>query len=235
MKSVLRLSLFAALFGFAAAAHGQVTYTSLGSAGSTVVQTFSGLTSVTNMTWDVRNTTGSAETATFNAYIGQWNASTGNLMGTLTAFGATNLSTGSIGAGGITQLTFNGSATGLTSGLTYGLVLSYSGGTSGAFSTISSANPGDAFFGSGGTVIAATSSTSGSFVSSLQGLSTAPNTLQAFSGSFTADAQTFSFNGLAATPEPQTAAAIFAAVFVAGLVGRRTWQRRQLAAAPLAA
>jgi len=40
---------------------------------------------------------------------------------------------------------------------------------------------------------------------------------------------------LAAVPEPQTAAAVFAGVFVAGLVGRRVWQRRKTVAQPLAA
>ena len=47
-------------------------------------------------------------------------------------------------------------------------------------------------------------------------------------------AYTMSVTGtLAAVPEPKTAAAGFAALFVAALIGHRTWQRRKLAAIPV--
>ena len=241
MTTSLRFpTLGALLLALTLTAHAQLTYTNAASVAgnvsialndSTAVQTFTGFTSITSMTWQVVNTSGSAQTASFNAYIGQWNTATNTLVGSLSAFGSTG-STGSVAGGATFDLTFGASSPVLNAGTTYALLLSYQSGAT-TFGANFSANPADAFFGSGGTGSVATSfGISGSlptFQSSLQNMGrTTPKTGQAYS---------MSVDGtLAATPEPTAAAAAFAALFVVGLVGRRVWQRRQPAApVPLAA
>ena len=241
MKNFFRLPVVAALLSFAVAAHAQVTYTnansvtgntSVGAAVFTTVQTFTGFTSITDMTWQVVNTNGSAQTATFNAYIGQWDTSTNRLVGALTAFGTAGLSTGSVAGGATQNLTFTDTWTAPNSTLTYALLLSYASGAT-TFGANYSANPNDAFFGSGGTASVATS-----FTASGSNNTTLESNLQTVGGASPDSnfAYTMSVTGdLASTPEPKTAAAAFAALFVAGLVGRRAWQRRKPAAQLLAA
>lgn len=240
MKNYFRLAALGLLFSFGAGAHAQVTYTNsngsiltpaVGATNFTLVQTFTGFTNITNMTWQLTNTdTGSAQTATFNAYIGQWNTTTNALVGSLTAFGTANLSTGSIAASGTTGLSFTDSWTASNPSLTYGLILTNTGGSSAFDATITN-NAGGAFFSSGGVADRNYSFVSagslGNFQTSLQTAGTAANASHSMLMSVTGE--------LAATPEPQTAAAIFAGLFVAGLVGRRVRQRRAAVVVPLAA
>ncbi len=236
MTTYLRRAVIGVVLALGAAAHAQVTYTNsnpvlgsitLGSTGNTVAQTFTGFSNISQMSWQVINNSGSAQTATFNAYIGQWNTATSSLVGSLTAFGTVGLSSGSIGAGATTTLTFTDTWSTVSPSLTYGLILSYAGGSTDFGAQFSGTNPGGAFFGPGMLASRNTSSALGTFVTDLQSAGGASSPGLTYSMSVTGE--------LASTPEPQTAATIFAVVFVAGMVGRRTWQRRKAAAVPLAA
>jgi hypothetical protein len=176
----------------------------------------------------LNNTGGTGTSATFNTYVVEWNTGTNTAVGgTWQAFDASNVGITSSTAG-INNLTFTDSWTAVSPTTTYALVLSYTNGSP-LFAATTGANPNDAFFGSGGAGIANTSAFGDvtAFQNYLQSNATTPNTGQAF---------TMSVDGtLAPVPEPKTAAAGLAALFVAALVGRRVWQRRKAATAPLAA
>lgn len=239
MMTSLRLSLLGALIFLAVTAHAQVTYTNtqtisagtlaLTSTGSTAVQTFTGFSSLSAVTWQVTNTGGSLQAATFNAYLVQWNSPSNTMVGSLQTFGSSVFS-GNTASNATANLNFTASSGPLDPGLTYALLLSFSGGSPNFVANYTGAvatNPDSLFFGSGGRgSVAAGPSSPGGLQTNLQTLGgISPDVGQAYSMSIT--------GSLAATPEPKTAAAAFAALFVVGLVGRRAWQRRQ-SAAPVA-
>lgn len=196
---------------------------------NSAIQTFSGFSSLSAVTWTVNNSSGSAQTASFNLYYAQWNAGSGVISSPLTAFGSTSGTL--IGGSSSGDLTFSvpGSVS-LTPAQTYVLVLSNtnllafnaaSGGTPGA--------PDSTFFGTGGIASVAATDVVGNLSTALS----SPTTISS------AYAYQMSVTGVAGAPtpvpEPKTAAASVAALFVAALVGRRLWQRRKAATAPLAA
>ncbi len=252
MKTQFRLVVFSAALAFALTAHSQVTYVNTDSSTGTVsltqfgvgsglgapttfsantaIQTISGFSSLSNIAWTLTGDPG----ATFSTYVAQWDATNNNASGSLTQFGTADLSF----AGGTGALTFSQSLTGLNPSLTYALLLTTtSAGAYNDLANVGLASAGgnngasQAFFGSSSAGYAATSF--------LSGLGTFTSDL-ATNGSgqmFTSgNAYTMSVSGtLAAVPEPKTAAAAIAALFVAALIGRRTWQRRKLVAIPVVA
>jgi hypothetical protein len=229
MKNSFRPLVLAASLILAGNARAQLTYTNASNTGdvllhwSATIQTFSGFSSLSSATWTVTNTLGPSLPETFTAYIAQWDPVNHNVVGSLTAFGSTIISPGFTGSAG---LTFNAVWTAPDSALTYALLLT---GENGIYSANLGANPNDSFFGSGGT---------GSYASPTSDFNTLTSDLQTpgVSAINTGQAYTMSVTGtLAPVPEPKTAAAGLAALFVAALVGRRVWQRRKAAAAPLAA
>jgi hypothetical protein len=238
MKISFRLLALATFLFLSLVGRAQVTYTNptstgslaLGSSVYTAVQTFTGFSSISSMSWTLTNSGGSTATATFNAYIAEWNGATA-AAGTLTAFQAGGASTGAIASGASTSLTFTDSLPALNPSLTYALVLSYASGDT-TFGVRSSFTPGGAFFGSGGVGYASTSAAlgAGTFQSYLEGTGIVDGAVT------TGAAYTMSVTtAVSPVPEPRAAAAGLAALFVAALVGRRVWQRRKAAAAPLAA
>jgi hypothetical protein len=242
MKNSLRFLALAALAAIPFAGRAQVTYTTytssdtsignfpVGSIFYTSIQTFTGFSSLSDMTWTLTNTAGSSQTATFNAYVAQWNSGSSTVVGPLTAFGTVGNSL-TLGGGGVGSLSFTGSLS-LNPVQTYALIVSYASGDQ-TFATSVGTNPGGAFFSSGNAVLVQTSSDLVSFLTDLQ--SQSPSNAFDLGGD---TAYTMSVTaGLAGTPvpEPKTAAAGIAAMFVAALVGRRVWQRNKLTPVPLAA
>ena len=247
---------FLALAAFAAipfVGRAQVTYTntdsSLGTVGlsvgvtgslaltnpDTAIQTFSGFSNLSSVSWTLTDTVFGTP-GTFNAYVAQWDVANSSIVGgTLASFGALNVPFNP-GAGQTANLTFNGSWTAIDPSQTYALLLSITSGPFDSFVANVGTSPGGAdaaFFGTGAAGYAATSSfTSGTFASDLA----TPG-----SGNFfdPGSAYTMSVTGTLATlapvPEPKTAAAGIAALFVAALIGHRTWQRRKLASIPVVA
>jgi hypothetical protein len=231
---------FVAFVAFAAAAvlgRAQTTYTNLGDGGGpalvttsgwTAVQTFTGFESLSSATWTLTNSVGgSGQSTTFNAYVAQWDALNNRAMvGTLQQYGGGSAVLTGIDLFDTGEVTFSQNLS-LTSSATYALILSYASGDA-AFGVTWDTSPADAFFGSGARGMASTSSDLGGFQAYLEstGASMTPG-----------ESYTMSVTGIAATPapEPATAAAVIAAVFIAGLAGRRVWQRRKLATEPLAA
>lgn len=252
MKTQLRLVVFTALMVFALDARAQVTYTnsdsSIGTVGlspsgggslvsdaNTAIQTFSGFNNLSSISWTLTDI-GFGNSANFNAYVAQWNVANSSIVGgTLASFGALNVpfNPGSLQTA---DLTFNGSWTAIDPSQTYALLLSINSGGFTSFVANVGTSPGGAdatFFGTGQAGYAATSSfTLGTFASDLATVG---------SGNFfdPGSAYTMSVTGTLATlapvPEPKTAAAGIAALFVVALIGHRTWQRRKLATIPVVA
>lgn len=240
MNKCARLLAFAALSVFAVSGRAGLAYSTFTNSTDTgslllgtshsAVQTFTGLTSITSMTWKV-STAGTDQSATFNAYVTEWNTSTNVSVGALQAFSGGTASLSNV-TNNTFDLAFNLTGATLTPSTTYALVLSQvSGDTS--FLARTGAGPADDFF-SSGIGRGATSSFLGqgneaNFQSFLQGTGA---TVALGAG---VD-YTMSVTGtLPAVPEPKTAAAGIGALFVAGLVIHRVRQRRKLAAVPLAA
>jgi hypothetical protein len=229
-----RLLLLAACSALAVTSHAQVTYTNSNATGSlalgtghSAVQTFTGLTSITNMTWKV-STEGSNQSGSFNAYVTEWNTSTNVSVGPLLAYGGGTASLTNVGPGSF-DLVYNLTGATLTASTTYALVLSQVSGNT--FLAQTGASPGGDFFGSGvgrgATNSIAGLGSEGAFQTFLQGTGATIGTGLAYTMSVTGT--------LAAVPEPKAAAAGLGALFVAGLAIHRVRQRRRLAAAPLAA
>ncbi len=253
MKTQFRLFVFAAATALALNARAQVTYqnsdtsagtvslsllggagTGVGSASSsanTAIQTITGFSSLSGVSWTL--TGGAGET--FSTYVAQWDVTNNAVVGSLTQFGTAGLAF----AGGSGALVFNQSLTGLDPSLTYALLLTTTsaGGptvvANAGQSSLAADGASQAFFGSSTAGYAATSFLSGlgTFSTDLQN----PGNVSLFapSGDF---AYTMTIQGsLAPAPEPKTAAAAIAALFVAVLIGRRTWQRRRLVPIPVSA
>ncbi len=230
MITLRRYLALAALSLFAAGAQAQVVYTNsntgtavlLNSPSYTAVETFTGFSSLSSVTWTLTNELGSALNQNFAAYVAVWNTSTNAVVGSLTNFG----SAASLNTLGTGTITFNSNWTAPDSTLTYALLLSDVGGADGTYAATFGTNPGGTFFGSGGAGSVTTSAESGSFLADLQGglLTT---------GIDSGSAYTMSVTGIASTPvpEPKEAAAEIALLFVAILVGRQIWLRRKSTAA----
>ena len=256
MKNSLRflaLAAFAAMpiFGRAQATYtnsdssaGSVSLTTFGLAGGigggtsfsakTAIQTFSGFSSLSSISWSLTDSVTGLPT-NFSAYVAQWDVPNSRVTGVLTSFGAGAFNPG---IGVTADLTFTGSWTAPVPSQTYALLLTATSGSGNFVANVGSVPGGAnaAFFGSGAAGYAATSSLTSpvTFVSDLANSAS----VSMFTPS-SAYAYTMSVNGtlatLAAVPEPKTAAAGIAALFVAALIGRRTWQRRKLAAIPVVA
>jgi hypothetical protein len=256
MKNSLRFLALAAFVAIPFVGRAQVTYTNLdSSAGSvslttagyaagvgsatflsanTAIQTFSGFSSLSSISWSLTDSfTGSP--TNFSAYVAQWDVPNSRVTGVLTSFGAGAFNPGN---GATANLAFTGSWTAPDPSQTYALLLTATSG-SGNFVANVGTSPGGAnaaFFGSGAAGYATTSSLT-SPVTFVSDLANSAN-VSMFTPS-SAYAYTMSVNGTLATlapvPEPKTAAAGIAALFVAALIGHRTWQRRKLAAIPVVA
>jgi hypothetical protein len=201
----------------------------IGSGWYTAVQTFTGFSALTDVSWTVKNTSGSSQTATFSTFLAEWNTTTNSAeAGTFATFGTTSLSSGAIASGYTKALEFSAALPPLDPSLTYALMLTYTGGDVG-FSALTGSNPGGAFFGSGGLAVGVTSFATAGPAGFENHFATNSFTVNQ------AAAWTMSVSGTpSAVPEPKTAAAAFAVLFVAGLVGRRKWQQRKISV-PLAA
>ncbi len=232
---VLALALLALLPALVTRA--QTTYTSTASGGpinpslisGSAIQTFSGFSNISNVTWTVNNSTG-AQFASFNLYYAEWNVGSGIINSSLTAFGSTS----SVLMNGASSDVFNFTdSVALNPSLTYVLVLSNSFTSTGtglnAVSGLTPGAPDATFFGTGGIGSVGANDVAGN-------LSTALSSPTAISTSY---AYQMAVTGVAGSPspvpEPKTAAAGIAALFVAALVGRRVMQRRKLVTVPLAA
>lgn len=242
MKNSLRFLALAALVALPFVSRAQVTYDNLGGISgnvsllnSSAIQTFTGLSSISTLTWTVTNATGNAGSSTnFQAYIAQWTNPT-SASSTLQTFGSVASVTG-IALNGTSDLVFTpGSPLALNPALTYALILSDTTGST-VFAATTGSNPGGTFFGSGGAGSFGQSVFSAGglvpFESSLSGTGTG------FAGSTainSSNAYAMSVTGITPVPEPKTAAAGIAALFIAALVGRRMMLRRKQATAPLAA
>jgi hypothetical protein len=238
MKNSLRFLALAALVAMPFVGRAQTTYTSSDTSGAatlllanSAVQTFSSFSNLSNVTWTVTNLSGSNQTATFNAYIAQWDTNTNMVVGSLTQFGTTsNVLVAGSGSG---SLSFNDTWGTVNPAQTYALILTST--TGGAFfNAATGTTPIDSnltFFSTGGSGVIGTTQFAqggaGGFGSYLSSNATAINGTSAYQMSVT--------GSLAPVPEPKTAAAGIAALFVAALVGRRVMLRRKLAATPLAA
>src|SRR5476651_1442745 len=108
MKTLRHLFIFAALSLLATAGRAQVVYTnsntgtsvSLNVASYTAVQTFTGFTSLSSVTWTLTNA-GAAHSETFTSYIVAWDATNNVMVGGLTNFGS-NTSLNTTGSGNVT-------------------------------------------------------------------------------------------------------------------------------------
>ena len=157
-----RLFLFlGALSALTLGARAQVTYTNvstgtpvvLDTTSLTAIQTFTGFTSLANVTWTLTNQGGGTPSQSFNTYVALWNTDTNVVAGPLTLFGTANSSFSNIATG---NLSFTYTWTAPDSSLTYALILTGSGGAPGSYVATYGENPGDTFFGSGGAAVANT-------------------------------------------------------------------------------
>lgn len=242
-KSFLTLALIGCLGAFAApAVRAQVQYfetissftgslTSFAN-GKALIQTFSNVTLVDSMTYRFASTSSSFGGTTLNAYFTEWNPATGNAVGSALLSTVINVpSSGSFTdftgvsdyKGFDYQITLNSVA---DPSKTYAMVLVGTATTSIGLLNIDGS---DAF-------------AYGDSLKRNSGVSSFANL--ASGGSVGTGGYDWGFSQIAVTPyagppspvpEPHTAAAIFAGLFVAALVGRRMWQRRQLALQPVAA
>ena len=214
----------------------QSTYTSASGGGAinpslisgSAIQTFSGFSNISNVSWTVNNSAG-AQFASFNLYYAEWNVGGGIINSSLTAFGTTS----SVLMAGTSDVFSFTDSVALNPALTYVLVLSNSFSSAGsglnAASGVTPGAPDATFFGTGGIASVGANDLTG-------GLSTALSSPTAITTGY---AYQMSVDGTASSPspvpEPKTAAAGIAALFVAALVGRRIMLRRKLATVPLAA
>ena len=222
MRPTLRLfalSVLVAFAAFAGSARAQVIYSNTPNVGSTstvfgtssAIQLFTNTTDLSSVSWSLSGAGGSGN---FSTYVAAWNTGTNTASG-LISLGSSTPFTASGGA--VDLLTFSGTVSGLTAGNTYALILSADSGL--AF----------ALAGNGiGTGPAGAGPNSGLFGDALGGTS---STLAGGVGW----GVTFSGTSISAVPEPKTAAAGLAVLFIAALVGRRLWLQRKAIAAPLAA
>jgi len=227
MKNSFRLFALAALAAFAVSARAQITYTNssvvnslslVGDQSPTFGQTFTNFTSISSMTWTLSNPDNSnSASGSYQASVYQWigTATTGSALFTSAVTNVTVAASGNTG----TDLAFDTSSmASLNPNLSYVLLLTKTSiGTTNLNQTYSNSPQGSGtnFFAQGAMV--------------LGDLGT--NT---FNNGYTSNDIVMSVTGVAAAPEPKTAAAL-AALFVAALVGRRAWQRRKVEATPLAA
>ena len=241
MKNFLRLLTLAALAALPLVGRAQGTYTSTAGGGpsttdltfNSALQTFSGFSNITDVSWTVNNQSGTTQLANFNLYYAQWNAGTGTASSALTLFGSPG--SASILGSSAGNLTFSAGIAGITlsPSQTYVFVLSNTNG--GFFNALSGNTPGGAdatFFGTGGIASVGANESFGGTTSGIQTALSSPTSIAtAYAYQMSVDGTA----GLSAVPEPKTAAAEVAALFVAALVGRRVWQRRKVAVSPLAA
>ena len=228
MKNSFRLFALAALAAFAVSARAQITYTNssvvnslslVGDTSPTFGQTFTNFTSISSMTWTLSNPDiNNSVSGSYQATVYQWTgtATTGSALFT-SAVTTVNVNANS--DTGNTLAFDTSSMASLNPNLSYVLLLSKTSiGTSNLYQTYSNSPQGSGtnFFAQGSMV--------------LGDLGT--NT---FNNGYTSNDIVMSVTGVAAAPEPKTAAAAIAALFVAALVGRRAWQRRKIEATPLAA
>lgn len=194
-----------------------------------LVQTFSNVTLVDSMTYRFASTSGVFAGTTLNAYFTEWNTTTNTAVGS--AFLSTSInvpssgsfSSFSTGFGDYNGFDYQFTLSQVTDPTkTYAMVLVGTGATSIGLLNIDNA---DSF--------AYGDNRSRSGITSFSSLGSA--------GATSTPGFDWGFSQLAVTPyaapvpEPQTAAAMIAVLFVGGLVGRRMWQRRQGAMQPIAA
>lgn len=244
MKNQLRsVVALVAFFFVVAAGRAQVTYditsdttTTYGNPFGTfyspafsAVQTFTGFSSINDMTWLVQNTSGTTANSNFNAYIYEWDAANNNVVSQVWA--SAPVSTTIIPINGTASLDFvtDTTALALDPTTTYALILSMTfGGSNGGFSGLYSTtdHSSDSFFGSGQIFAASTATAAATFETDL----TDPATFSAIAGSGWA----MSVSGtLSPVPEPRETALMLAALFVAVLIGRQMWLRQKAALQPI--
>ncbi len=242
MKALPRLLLLLLTMGvWPWVGRAQMTYTSQGATylssqnlgDQSSIQTFSGFSDITAVSWAVTNwewNQTNAASGTFQTYIAQWDAANHVIIGGLTQFGGP-ASVSFTTTYATTNLVFSGNWTAPDPSLTYALVFTAVTGGAHIYMWAGSkpGAPAADFFATG--VHAAffrTLANEGGSVGQLESFMETVSNAQPVSSTL---AWQMSVTGtqanLSPVPEPKTAAAGLAALFVLGLAGHRLWRQRK--------
>ncbi len=239
MKISLRLLPFVALVAlFSLTARAQVTYTTTGVALNTAAtasnysygQTFTGVTDISDVSWMMQNVGGTiSSSADFKLYLMDWTNPSATPVDSSHVITLSNVATNDSAL-----LSFSSfSVGGLDPASTYALVVTMVSGDSGFQHLYADpANNDGAFFSSGNMVSFLTSAyTLGNDAAYEATIGDSANSI----GMTSYDMGMNITATMAPVPEPKTAAAGIAALFIAGLVGRQLWLRRKAAPTPVQA